>query len=99
MKYDNDENVEALPTSIFRDSTQTPSVSELLTLEENHGVLDELLLEDVTNLIYIIKKKLSIFMTLNHLAISKALSLRMESSSLMLQLEVYLKWLISVSTK
>ncbi|MDU6838848.1 MAG: hypothetical protein E6420_12070, partial [Staphylococcus haemolyticus] len=42
MKHDNDKNVEALPTSILRASTRTPSVPEVLTLEENHGVLDEL---------------------------------------------------------
>ena len=41
MKHDNDESVEPLSTSIFRDSTRTPYVPELLTLEENHGVSEQ----------------------------------------------------------
>ena len=42
MKHDNDESVEPLQPSIFRNSTRTQSVPELLTLDENHGVSDEL---------------------------------------------------------
>lgn len=42
MKHDNDESVEPLQTSIFRNSTRTQSVPELLTLDENHGLLDKL---------------------------------------------------------
>ena len=96
MKHDNDENVKALSTSIFRNSTRTSSVLELLTLEENHGISEELYAPRCNKLDLYNQEEIEY---LNHLAISKALILRMESLFLMLQLEVYLKWLISVSTK